>query len=97
VLARLNHTYGVTDVQAGGIYLDSLNYYRGLSKRETFPRFELGDPELSAGKSIYVTDEVYSREFIDKEQLAVVYRGKFSQVVVAVKADGPIPPVMIEP
>ena len=97
VLARLNHTYGVTDAQATGLYVSSLNYYRALSRRETFPEFLLQNPELSAGNSVYVVDRVLAREFIDKEKLAVVYRGKFSEVVVAVQPDGPIPPVMIEP
>ena len=41
VLARLNHTYDVADVEVTGFYLSSLNYYRVLSKRETFPKFEL--------------------------------------------------------
>jgi hypothetical protein len=42
-------------------------------------------------------DEELWREFIDREKLAIVYRGKFSGVVVAVESAGPIPPAMIEP
>jgi len=97
VMARLNHAYGVTDAGVTGLYVTVLNYYRVLSARETFPKFELETPELSVGRSIYVMDGVLWREFIDKEKLVVVYRGKFSDVVVAVKPHGPIPPTMIEP
>jgi hypothetical protein len=97
VLAQCNRSYGVTDVGATALYITSLNYYRVLSKRETFPKFELEDPELSPGKSVYVMSGVAWREFIDKEKLAIVYRGKSSDVVVAVLPDGPIPPIMIRP
>jgi len=97
VLARINHTYGVSDVNATGLYVAPLNYYADLSKRETFPEFKQEDPELSVGRFVYVIDAVAWRDFIEKEKLVVVYRGKFSDVVVAVRSDGPIPPAMIEP
>jgi hypothetical protein len=97
VLARINHTYGVSDVNATGLYVAPLNYYADISKRETFPEFKMEDPELSAGRSVYVIDAVAWWDFIEKEKLVVVYRGKFSDVVVAVRSDGPIPPGMIEP
>jgi hypothetical protein len=97
VLARLNHTYDVADVEATGLYVHSLNYYRVLSTRETFRQFELKVPELSTGRSIYVLSGVLWREFIDKERLMIVYRGNFSDVVVAVKPDGVIPGRVVEP
>jgi hypothetical protein len=97
VMARLNHTYGVSDVAVTGLYASALNFYRVSSQRETFAKFELETPELSAGRSIYVMDGVFWRKFIDREKLAIVYRGKFSDVVVAVRPDGPIPPAMLEP
>jgi hypothetical protein len=97
VLARLNHTYDVTDVGVTALYISSLNYYRVLSKRETFPEFELKVPELSAGKPIYVLSGVAWREFIEKERLMIVYRGNLSDVVVAVKPDGVIPGRVVEP
>jgi len=97
VLARLNHTYGVTDVGVSAYYVSSLNYYRVLSKRETFPEFKLEAPELSVGRSIYVISGVYGRAFIDTEKLAVIYRGKTTDVAIAVKPEGPIPPTMILP
>ncbi|HEY9139685.1 MAG TPA: hypothetical protein VIN93_02275 [Bryobacteraceae bacterium] len=97
VLARYNHTYGITDVGTFDLYFPSLNYYRALSKRETFPEFKPEPPNPPADKSIYVMSRVNQRSFIDKEKLVVVYRGKFSDTVIAVKPDGPIPPTVIDP
>jgi energy-coupling factor transporter ATP-binding protein EcfA2 len=95
VLARLNHTYGVTDVAENGFYINSLNFYRVLSQRETFPEFRLTD-QMPVGKSIYVLQSSYYQKFIEENRLVVVYRGKLTEVVVAVDPDGPIPPTMIE-
>ncbi len=98
VLARLNSTYRVTDVVSSGLYVNSLNFYRVLSKRETFPEFSyLPADALPTGKSIYVLPQSYYHEFIAKEKLAIVYRGRSTEVVVAVRPDGPIPPTLVEP
>jgi hypothetical protein len=93
VLARLNHTYGVTDVATNGFYAGPLNFYRVLSKRETFPEFTaiIGDPPC--GKSVYVLPESYYQPFIKKANLVLVYRGKSTDVVVAVRPGGPVPPL----
>jgi hypothetical protein len=94
VLAKLNHTYGVTGMEATGFYVDSLNYYRALSKQETFPEFVFagfGPPVGKAGKSVYVLSGVSGRAFIDNEKLAVIYRGKSTDVVVAVSPGSGIP------
>jgi hypothetical protein len=96
VLARYNHIYGVTDVGTFDLCFPSLNYYRVLSKRETFPEFHPEPPNPPADKSIYVMSEVNQRSFIDQQKLVVVYRGKFSDTVIAVKPDGPIPSTMID-
>jgi hypothetical protein len=98
VLAKLNHAYWVTDTVIDGWYVAPLNFYRVLSKRETFPEFEYVPASgLPVGKSIYVLHGGAYREFIEKERLAIVYRGKLSEVVVAIKPDGPIPAVRVEP
>jgi hypothetical protein len=98
VLARLNHTYGVTDVAVNGFYVNSLNFYRVMSKRETFPEFVFMPTDgMPAGKSIYVLEGGYYREFIEKEKLAIIYRGNSTEIVVAVQTGGPIPPVAITP
>jgi len=96
VLARFNHTYGVTDVGTSWFYVASLNYYRELSNRENFPEFMATFPDPPLGKSVYVVHGVVERGFLEREKLVVVYRDKFTGVVVAVKPGGPIPAVMIE-
>jgi 4-amino-4-deoxy-L-arabinose transferase-like glycosyltransferase len=94
VLARLNHAYGVRDIVAGGFYVNSLNFYRVVSGKETFPAFGyLPEHQYPSGKSIYVLEGSFEREFIEKEGLAVVYRGKRTAVVVAVTPGGKIPTV----
>jgi 4-amino-4-deoxy-L-arabinose transferase-like glycosyltransferase len=97
VLARLNHGYGVGDVAMNGLYLSSLDYYRMLSRGETFADFTLLVLNAPADKSIYVLHGANEREFLDKEKLVVIYRGKSTDVLVAVRPDGPIPPTMISP
>jgi hypothetical protein len=98
VLSRLNHAYGVADVAVNGFFVNSLNFYRVLSKKETFPEFKfLPTDQMPVGKSIYVLQSGYYREFIDKNRLVVVYRGKLADVVVLAQPDGPIPPALIAP
>jgi hypothetical protein len=98
VLAKLNHRYGVSDVVAHGLYLSPLNFYRILSKRETFPEFIYPRADsLPTGKSIYVLHGPFYRPFIEKEHLVVIYQGPTTDVVVAVRSDGPIPLVKIDP
>jgi 4-amino-4-deoxy-L-arabinose transferase-like glycosyltransferase len=92
VLSRLNHTYGITDVEITGLYVTALNYYRVSSHRETFPEFKMDAPELSPGRSIYVLNRVDWREFVEKEKLTAIYRGRYSDVIVALRPNGPIPP-----
>jgi hypothetical protein len=95
-LARLNHSYGVTDIVTNGFYVNPLNFYRFLSKRETFPEFTGFADQPAAGRSVYVLPGGYYRPFIEQERLVVVYRGKSSDVVVAVKPDGAIPAGALE-
>jgi len=97
VLARYNHTYGVTDVGMTGLFFPALNYYRMLSKVETFPPFKLESSDPPAGRPVYVLSESVDRSFIDKDKLVIVYRGNFSDVVVAVKPGGRIPLTVIYP
>jgi hypothetical protein len=49
------------------------------------------------GKPVYVLHSVFDREFIDREGLAVVYRGALTDIVVAVKPEARLRPVTIEP
>lgn len=96
VLERLDHSYGVGDVAVNGLYLSSLNYYRTLSRGSSLI-FTTVLPDVPAAKSIYVLYGSYERGFLDREKLLVIYRGKATDVVVAVRTNGPIPPTMISP
>ena len=85
VLAHYNHAYGITDVGMTGLFFPALNYYRMSSKRETLAEFTLEYPNPPTGKSIYVMNESVERNFIEREKLVIVYRGNFTDVVVAVQ------------
>jgi len=93
LLARYNHTYGVKDVGMTGLCFASMNYYRVMSGKETFSEFRLEQPDPPPGKSVYVMSGVDQRNFIAKEKLVVVYRGKLSDLVIAVRPNAPIPPI----
>jgi len=95
VLAGLNHTYGVTNPNVAGLYGGALNYYRERSGKESFLEFQLENPELSAGRSVYVLDGEFWREFIEKEKLSVIYRGRFSNAVVAIRPDARFRPSLL--
>lgn len=96
VLARLNRTYGVSDLVASGVYASSLNFYRVASGRESFGEIRPVAGEFPSGRSMYVMDGPFDRKFIDREGLVVIYQGEWTAVVVAVRTDGPIPPVRID-
>ncbi len=96
VLARLNHTYGVSDLVASGVYSSSLNFYRVASGKESFGEIRAVAGEFPSGRAMYVVDGPFDRKFIDREGLVVIYVGAWTAVVVAIRPDGPIPPVRID-
>lgn len=97
VLARLNHTYGVADVATNGVYASPLNFYRVASGKESFPDFKAVSGEFPPGKAMYVMDGPFDKKFIEREGLVVIYRGKTTAVVIAVRPDGPIPLTPADP
>jgi hypothetical protein len=99
VLAGLNHTSGITDVAASFLYHSPLEFYRVVSNKETFTEFKvIGDGEPPPpGKWIYVLRAPYHQPFIDQEKLRVIYHGKSTEVVVAVRPDDPKAPIVIDP
>jgi hypothetical protein len=97
VLARLNRTYGVTNVGASWSSVSPLNYYRAVSNEKPFPELTSTLPYPPEGKSIYVLNQLFDMEFLEKEKLTVVYRGKSTGLIVAVPPGGVIPATMIEP
>jgi hypothetical protein len=97
LLARLNHAYGVTGVGVDGMYVAVLNYYRVVSGQETFPEFKFEGGNPASGKSLYVLNAVEQKQILDDLKLVVIYRGKVTDVVVAITPGGPIPTTMIQP
>ena len=87
VLACYNHAYGVADVGASWYYVSALNYYRVTSKSETFSEFAPTFPYPAEGKAIYVMNGLFEADFLKKEKLKIVYRGKSTDVVIAVRPD----------
>lgn len=86
VLAKYNHLDGVTDMGCSWYYTATLNYYRAASGKETIDEIKSG-AEPIPGKPVYVLHSVMDREFIAREGLTVVYRGAFTDIVVAVKPE----------
>jgi hypothetical protein len=91
VLAGLNHASGVTDIAVSDLYHAPLNFYRVVSGRETFPEFTGISDELhpSPGKALYVMGVTFHQSFIDAEKLKVIYHGKSTDVVVAIRPVAP--------
>jgi hypothetical protein len=86
-LAKYNHKFGIADVGTSWFYVSSLNFYRVASGSETFPEFMAGLPQLPEGKAAYVLNGVFDREFLEKEKLVIIYHGKMTDVVIAVKPE----------
>jgi hypothetical protein len=97
VIERLNQAYGIQDFTADGAYRSPLNFYRAVSKTDKFPPLEGYPGMVPPGKSVYILHGSYYRAFMDEHKLVVVYRGRISQVVVAVPPDGPVWPLPVAP
>jgi hypothetical protein len=86
LLARYNHVDGVTDIGSSWYYTSSLNFYRESSGRETIGEIKSG-AEPIPGKPVYVLHAVMNRDFINREGLAIVFRGTLTDIVVAVRPE----------
>jgi hypothetical protein len=84
VLAWYNHMYGVRDVASNWQYGSALNFYRLQSGRETLE--EIPSPvEKHGGHAIYVLNYPFDEDFLKQQHLRVVYHGRTTDVVVAVR------------
>ncbi len=97
VLAKYNRNYGVADMASSWYYVSSLNYYRTSSREAAIAEFRPTLPCPPEGREVYVLNGVFDRGCMDRQRLVIVYRGKSTDVVIAVKPDGPIPASLIEP
>jgi hypothetical protein len=95
VVERLNRRYGVRDFAADGAYRSALNFYRLLGDTEAIPPFPGYPAMVPTGKPVYILHGWFHGRFIEENKLSIIYRGKLSQVVVAVPPNGPVPPLRI--
>jgi hypothetical protein len=95
VLDKLNREYGVADIAANGFYVSPLNFYRMLGKRAALPEFAPAMGDVPSGKPVYVL-RGYQWDVLRKEHLVVIYRGKSTDVVIAVRQGGAIPASAVE-
>jgi hypothetical protein len=93
VLARYNHLDGVTQIGCSWYYTSTLNFYRMASGRETIEEIKSG-AEPIPGSPVYVLNSLMNRDFIEREGLAIVYRGASTDIVVAVRPEARLRPVV---
>jgi hypothetical protein len=96
LLAKYNHLDGVTEVGCSWYYTSTLNFYRVASGRETIEEIRSGEEPVPE-KPVYVLHSVFDRKFIDREGLAIVYRGALTDIVVAVRPEARLRPVTATP
>ncbi len=68
-----------------------------MSSNTQLADFKYSDGAPPTGKAVYILHGPFHSGFIVQDGLAIVYRGKSTEVVVAVPLDGVVPPVLIEP
>ena len=85
-IAYYNHTRCIDDVASSWLYIGSLNYYRTVSGRESFGFFNDVKP-YPEDRAVYVLHSELDHEFMEKEKLKVVFHGRRTQIVVAVRPD----------
>ena len=84
VISYYNRTYGVRQVASNWMYTPSLNFYRLASGRESFDEF-MGEAHIRPGPVVYVLNAAFEGDVIERERLRVVFHGRQSDVVVAVR------------
>jgi hypothetical protein len=87
VVAWYSRTYGVTDIFPNWRYVAALNYYRAQSGRDSLPTLESHLPPYSATHDLYVMFFPTDEEFLKANGLRVVYYGRVSESVVAIRPE----------
>ncbi len=82
-LADLDRRQGAASVYVNWRYVASLNFYRA-EYASTLGAF-VSEPDVPAGRLVYVLDEPHQRSFIESQHLHVIYRGELSGAVVALR------------
>ncbi len=84
VLQTLHRREGIHEFEVDWRYSSALNFYRERFHDHEMPSFAWNDP-LRLDKPVYVLYAPTTEEFIKAENLHVIYRGKLSDVVIAVR------------
>ena len=88
--ADVKELYGVLrqqnlrDIEVDWRYAVPLNFYRAYYHDQALPSFDWTEPHVE-GKPAYVLHLPEARDFINKQNLQVIYQGKVSDAVVAVR------------
>ncbi len=85
VLASYNHNDCIDRVASNWVYTDSLNFYRAVSGRESFPAFPPGFV-LPEDAQAYVLHANKDWKFIEDQKLTVVFHGESTDAVIAVRS-----------
>src|ERR1700690_1545705 len=93
VVSAYSRKLGISDVPAYWFYSGSLNFYRQASGNQSIGEFvSVGARKpYPEGKRAYVLYYPEDRAFIEKNRLSIVYHGKVSDVVVALRPGPGIP------
>jgi hypothetical protein len=86
VISYYNHAYGIRDIVTPWMYSSSLEFYRRLSGHESFPAIAWSQP-YPPNHCLYVLDSRWDHDFAERERLKIVYRGEFSDMVVAINPE----------
>jgi hypothetical protein len=86
VLACLNQDRGIRDVGTFWMYAAPLNFYRLQSGRETFIEFQ-GEVPYREEQQALVLNAALEKNVLDARGLKVIYKGKATDVVIAVRPE----------
>jgi hypothetical protein len=87
VVAYYNHTHGLHDIFPNWRYVAALNFYRIMSGKEALPTLESHLPPYTEDHKAYVMYWPDDEEFIKTNRLKVVYRGRITDVVFAIRPE----------
>jgi hypothetical protein len=90
VLARYNHTYGMTKVITNWRYVAALNCYRLMSGQETLEEFPGAPGRVNyypPGFQAYVVYYPVDEDFFKREGLKLVYHDNFTDATVVIRPE----------
>lgn len=84
MLQDLHARSDIPDIEVDWRYADPLNFYRMYLHDQKLAPFKWHEPHLE-GKSAYVLYIPWEKDFVRRQNLQVIYRGKISDTVIAVR------------